>query len=137
MICRALVFFLMIRRPPRPTRTDTLFPYTTLFRSQQTRHVPRIEPPPGTPRNTRHDRADLPRLAAQFHRNHQCAIMIKGGRGVVRIEMLRHRIAPLLVLDNPERIPDVAVAPPHTTPSRGPHLPRPPPSPATPAPSPG
>src|SRR3546814_4043119 len=27
------VFFLMIRRPPRSTRTNTLFPYTTLFRS--------------------------------------------------------------------------------------------------------
>src|SRR3546814_18496308 len=26
-------FFLMSRRPPRSTRTDTLFPYTTLFRS--------------------------------------------------------------------------------------------------------
>src|SRR3546814_11189611 len=26
-------FFLMIRRPPRSTRTDTRFPYTTLFRS--------------------------------------------------------------------------------------------------------
>src|SRR3546814_3435378 len=31
-IC-VLFFFLMIRRPPRSTRTDTLFPYTTLFRS--------------------------------------------------------------------------------------------------------
>src|SRR3546814_7623579 len=30
-------FFLMIRRPPRSTRTDTLFPYTTLFRSYETR----------------------------------------------------------------------------------------------------
>src|SRR3546814_6528130 len=29
----SLIFFLMIRRPPRSTRTDTLFPYTTLFRS--------------------------------------------------------------------------------------------------------
>src|SRR3546814_7712164 len=28
-----LSFFLMIRRPPRSTRPDTLFPYTTLFRS--------------------------------------------------------------------------------------------------------
>src|SRR3546814_7146425 len=28
-----MFFFLMIRRPPRSTRTDTLFPYTTLFRS--------------------------------------------------------------------------------------------------------
>src|SRR3546814_3239904 len=30
-----LFFFLMIRRPPRSTRTDTLFPYTTLFRSAE------------------------------------------------------------------------------------------------------
>src|SRR3546814_107586 len=29
-----MFFFLMIRRPPRSTRTDTLFPYTPLFRSQ-------------------------------------------------------------------------------------------------------
>src|SRR3546814_2365228 len=28
-----VLFSLMIRRPPRSTRTDTLFPYTTLFRS--------------------------------------------------------------------------------------------------------
>src|SRR3546814_11873071 len=28
-------FFLMILRPPRSTRTDTLFPYTTLFRSEE------------------------------------------------------------------------------------------------------
>src|SRR3546814_8018082 len=28
-----IFFFLIIRRPPRSTRTDTLFPYTTLFRS--------------------------------------------------------------------------------------------------------
>src|SRR3546814_9603911 len=36
-VCTLMVFmfffFLMIRRPPRSTRTDTLFPYTTLFRS--------------------------------------------------------------------------------------------------------
>src|SRR3546814_2452344 len=40
MTCRkdvssVCVFFLMIRRPPRSTRTDTLFPYTTLFRSSR------------------------------------------------------------------------------------------------------
>src|SRR3546814_4984660 len=28
-----VILFLMIRRPPKSTRTDTLFPYTTLFRS--------------------------------------------------------------------------------------------------------
>src|SRR3546814_2356348 len=34
-------FFLMIRGPPRSTRTDTLFPYTTLFRSED---VPVVTP---------------------------------------------------------------------------------------------
>src|SRR3546814_13428927 len=40
-MCRYVVlvfFFLMIRRPPRSTRTDTLFPYTTLFRSREGPH---------------------------------------------------------------------------------------------------
>src|SRR3546814_7828599 len=32
----------MIRRPPRSTRTDTLFPYTTLFRSVHHRHRQQI-----------------------------------------------------------------------------------------------
>src|SRR3546814_16371181 len=40
----AIFFFLMIRRPPRSTRTDTLFPYTTLFRSanRQFKEHPRL-----------------------------------------------------------------------------------------------
>src|SRR3546814_13481658 len=33
LCCLCSFFFLMIRLPPRSTRTDTLFPYTTLFRS--------------------------------------------------------------------------------------------------------
>src|SRR3546814_19289029 len=33
--------FLRLRRPPRPTRTDTLFPYTTLFRSPVRAESPR------------------------------------------------------------------------------------------------
>src|SRR3546814_6717654 len=32
-MCSLCLFFLIIRRPPRSTRTDTLLPYTTLFRS--------------------------------------------------------------------------------------------------------
>src|SRR3546814_1317777 len=41
----------MIRRPPRSTRTDTLFPYTTLFRSKPApavapRPAPKAPPPP-------------------------------------------------------------------------------------------
>src|SRR3546814_8755586 len=38
----------MIRRPPRSTRTDTLFPYTTLFRSLE-RDPPRAPLPFATP----------------------------------------------------------------------------------------
>src|SRR3546814_7932077 len=38
---RWLVYFLIIRRPPRSTRTDTLFPYTTLFRSPRAPRAPR------------------------------------------------------------------------------------------------
>src|SRR3546814_18663216 len=34
---RCVFFFVIIRRPPRSTRTDTLFPYTTLFRSRSLR----------------------------------------------------------------------------------------------------
>src|SRR3546814_15120338 len=33
MFVCCFIVFLMIRRPPQSTRTDTLFPYTTLFRS--------------------------------------------------------------------------------------------------------
>src|SRR3546814_16619351 len=39
-----LFFFLMIRQPPRSTRTDTLFPYTTLFRYEAA-----LFPEPGMP----------------------------------------------------------------------------------------
>src|SRR3546814_8526228 len=65
MFCRSvywyvfIFFFLMIRRPPRSTRTDTLFPYTTLFRSHigeglRLRHDDRI----GTVRPLRGARFD-------------------------------------------------------------------------------
>src|SRR3546814_8759714 len=39
----SVIFFLMIRRPPRSTRTDTLFPYTTLFRSVHDRIVQQFQ----------------------------------------------------------------------------------------------
>src|SRR3546814_12879272 len=44
-----IFFFLMIRRPPRSTRTDTFFPYTTLFRSRD------LAPSPA--RNSRKNRS--------------------------------------------------------------------------------
>src|SRR3546814_13818442 len=42
MLCYSLLFFVMIRRPPRSTRTDTLFPYTTRFRSRERVAVDRL-----------------------------------------------------------------------------------------------
>src|SRR3546814_5316456 len=58
----------MIRRPPKSTRTDTLFPYTTLFRSEEAdsddRH--RSNPCGGGRPVPQTDRADLGR--AQVHR---------------------------------------------------------------------
>src|SRR3546814_6358474 len=56
----------MIRRPPRSTRTDTLFPYTTLFRSQgarRRRHDDRGGP--RVPQEAPVDVARVPPRAAQ------------------------------------------------------------------------
>src|SRR3546814_4060194 len=39
MMCSFVIFLLMILRPPRSTRTDTLFPYMTLFRSLELQQV--------------------------------------------------------------------------------------------------
>src|SRR3546814_7297619 len=49
-----IVFFLMIRRPPRSTRTDTLFPYTTLFEA-----FARLRDVPGERRGQPADRIDI------------------------------------------------------------------------------
>src|SRR3546814_9278080 len=58
-----LLFFLMIRRPPRSTRTDTLFPYTTLFRSD------RECPHPGVVRLLAGQAPRRPAAAARRHRS--------------------------------------------------------------------
>src|SRR3546814_10921793 len=60
----------MIRRPPRSTRTDTLFPYTTLFRSTiptaPCNRPDRRSPPPGSQTDTMHERtSNLPRIDAE------------------------------------------------------------------------
>src|SRR3546814_8142307 len=64
-----LFFFLRIRRPPRSTRTDTLFPYTTLFRSRS-RHASsrlmssagRSPKPPICPRRSEEHTSELQSL---------------------------------------------------------------------------
>src|SRR3546814_12336554 len=69
MFCFAIyvlgyVFFLMIRRPPRSTRTDTLFPYTTLFRSRAAPDDTLTMAPPFPPW-----RVDMRRTASRAHMN--------------------------------------------------------------------
>src|SRR3546814_6163267 len=56
----------MIRRPPRSTRTDTLFPYTTLFRSlaRDLRRARRRAPAPAS-----HQRCKRPDLRARVRRS--------------------------------------------------------------------
>src|SRR3546814_21175317 len=71
-------FLLRIRRPPRSTRTDTLFPYTTLFRSQ----------PPALRAFERHQ----PDLLAE----HREAVVAFGiiGRGELAVVQPHDRTAP-------------------------------------------
>src|SRR3546814_20821086 len=68
VVLLVLVLFLMILRPPRSTRTDTLFPYTTLFRSRPGRDPPR-RPPPAARRVQA--RRQPPRSHARFCRSHR------------------------------------------------------------------
>src|SRR3546814_13485343 len=68
-----ILFVLMLRRPPRSTRTDTLFPYTTLFRSAPYRTPRTQQRLPAGPASQRQTAGRLPatvvspRTAAQCH----------------------------------------------------------------------
>src|SRR3546814_1761393 len=63
------LFCLMIRRPPRSTRTDTLFPYTTLFRSQRHREQCAGRSPHPAPETQRHE--DQQRIDGQPARSEE------------------------------------------------------------------
>src|SRR3546814_8526070 len=78
----SVVCFLMIRRPPRSTRTDTLFPDTTLFRSLCAPDFrPRAAP------RTRRGRAHARRECARHQRTRRPAGADRGGRnGALRSE---------------------------------------------------
>src|SRR3546814_3412524 len=84
------IFFLMRRRPPRSTRTDTLFPYTTLFRSlgpldRVYFHLPRsrlgggINPLGAWSSETLYRSAGEPPLARRAHRNARSRRRSSGG----------------------------------------------------------
>src|SRR3546814_13759323 len=69
----------MIRRPPRSTRTDTLFPYTTLFRSR--RHhgaVTGASQSPECASIARRDFADQHDIGRETHDDVDCIVVAEG-----------------------------------------------------------
>src|SRR3546814_15578928 len=91
----------MIRRPPRSTRTDTLFPYTTLFRSQGKRalragEVIRSEPVFAHDNRVGGNAADLLDEACEVERDLRIARLPIGSGGGDRL-----RFAELVDFDHP------------------------------------
>src|SRR3546814_13152298 len=88
-------FFLMIRRPPRSTRTDTLFPYTTLFRSPHSPAMRKMHV------NEYHAYHDLMPTAGLNVPDCLCAAMDDDGRALVILEDLCLRDVRFLSLQQP------------------------------------
>src|SRR3546814_2077037 len=86
----------MIRRPPRSTRTDTLFPYTTLFRSSRTQAI----------EEGLHLQHDRPGAFATDRRNQEPRLLpAESGDDLLRLRprlVLEHQVG--LVEDQPTRI---------------------------------
>src|SRR3546814_15547386 len=141
-----MCFFLRIRRPPISTRTDTLFPYTTRFRSStgapldpprvhpgqrvaHDRQAPRDLPerlPPGRPRQAAHDPPTAGRRAARRGsvRDEGREARPTGGRGLADAVAERHlergrRVVPAVHSTRGER-PVRSRRPPATTPPTNP-----------------
>src|SRR3546814_17992876 len=92
-----MFFFLMIRRPPRSTRTDTLFPYTTLFRSRLrisgrcrcgARRKQNLLPFPASPPKQRSARPTGADDENGMDRNMGYRVVVAGATGNVGREML-------------------------------------------------
>src|SRR3546814_16714259 len=122
----------MIRRPPRSTRTDTLFPYTTLFRSAQRRAVGDVEITPRQRRQRQsacnreraHRAADLA-LTAEQQQGHLADLRtLRAAEALALVAALQHAPPPVPRVE----VPGAGLAdPPGAAPARPP--PRPPPHP--------
>src|SRR3546814_9646404 len=94
MVYRFRIFFLIIRRPPISTRTDTIFPYTTLFRSDCS--DPRGSVP--SPARLRHSPSPPSAYACQIHdassrpdgRRHSCGPVVPQSKA----QAGRHAVTP-------------------------------------------
>src|SRR3546814_12122811 len=80
-----MYFFSMIRRPPRSTRTDTLFPYTTLFRSRFIAAV-----------SGKTLALKQPRLIARIRRLRQCTALVTTERTSTSLKRLALIDCPLI-----------------------------------------
>src|SRR3546814_10024802 len=76
----------MIRRPPRSTRTDTLFPYTTLFRSPVSGRKRSRLRPPTTASFSQCDTDALPRGSPTMRHPVSAVDTLASGRSIVRSE---------------------------------------------------
>src|SRR3546814_12004194 len=85
----------MIRRPPTSTRTDTLFPYTTLFRSTR---GPASHKPPGALRLP-----GLRRFEQFLHGAEQLAERMRRLVALALVERVAHQLAQLLAVGRPVR----------------------------------
>src|SRR3546814_9265606 len=74
----------MIRRPPISTRTDTLFPYTTLFRSPHDRHQ--------QPLQAAAERLHRVELAVAAHLHHRVQHADEEGGGKRDAEIMRNEV---------------------------------------------
>src|SRR3546814_16197961 len=92
-------FFLMIRRPPRSTRTDTLFPYTTLFRSPLFDGLVRRMTDEGVTTVTSDAKQRLVRLSGHY---------LRLGGAVSPVSMAAQRLAQSLARSFEERKPTLA-----------------------------
>src|SRR3546814_17505291 len=133
-------FFLMIRRPPRSTRTDTLFPYTTLFRSNRRPgrrvRLGKIDPRPHPHHPGQRHRRSRP-LRRDEHRVPSDAPPPRGTdpRPADRLPKSRRNSeppAPRPPQPTPRPAPPRTSTPPHPHPA---HTPPPAPEPHSPPPS--
>src|SRR3546814_19091682 len=87
-------FFVMIRRPPRSTRTDTLFPYTTLFRSCEDDCAQAQQRPtqPRNPLETGHRRGEFPRPPLPLCPCLSCQVYRKPGAHIYSDEIGRAHV---------------------------------------------
>src|SRR3546814_17742874 len=85
----------MIRRPPRSTRTDTLFPYTTLFRSAAIEAAAELDPHPRPAAPDAREEAAIERPRLGFHQSrlhlHACRAQALETLAVDGLERVAHR----------------------------------------------